>query len=76
MLPQRTRYNGMNAPKARSNRSAAKKLAGTGASDVATPEPLKLAPKGPPEVSQGEGLGALISAEEGRERLAAYATPP
>lgn len=71
----------MNAPKARSNRNAVNKLAGTDASEVAaepdvTPEPLKLAPKGPPEASQGEGLGALISAEEGRERLAAYATPP
>jgi hypothetical protein len=39
------------------------------------PQVLKLAPKAPPEVSQGEGLGALLSAAEGRERLAAYATP-
>lgn len=39
------------------------------------PELLKLAPKAEPEVSQGEGLGALVSAAEGRERLAAYATP-
>lgn len=42
--------------------------------DVA-PELLKLAPKAEPEVSQGEGLDALVSAAEGRERLAAYATP-
>ncbi len=41
----------------------------------AAPEPLKFAPKAPPEVSQGEGLGALVSAAEGRERLSAYATP-
>lgn len=41
----------------------------------AAPEPLKLTPKAPAEVSQGEGLGALVSAAEGRERLAAYATP-
>lgn len=41
----------------------------------AAPEPLKLAPKTPAEVSQGEGLGPLVSAAEGRERLAAYATP-
>lgn len=39
------------------------------------PELLKLAPKAEPEVSQGEGLGALVSAAEGRERLAVYATP-
>lgn len=41
----------------------------------AAPEVLKLVPKAPPEVSQGEGLGALVSAAEGQERLAAYATP-
>ena len=71
----------MDVPDARSSRNAAKKLVGAAASDVAAdpgvaPEPLKLAPKGPPEISQGEGLGALISAEEGRQRLATYATPP
>jgi hypothetical protein len=42
--------------------------------DVA-PESLRLVAKGAPEVSQGEGLGALVSAAEGRERLTAYATP-
>jgi hypothetical protein len=42
--------------------------------DVA-PETLKLVAKARPEVSQGDGLGALVSAAAGRERLAAYATP-
>src|SRR5690242_16469206 len=28
---------------------------------TAAPKPLKLAPKAPPEVGQGEGLGALVS---------------
>lgn len=41
----------------------------------AGPETLKLAPKAPPEIGHGEGLGALVSAAEGQERLAAYATP-
>src|SRR3954447_22715512 len=43
---------------------------------VADPEPpsaaLKLVAKLPPEASQGEGLGELVSATEGRERLAAF----
>lgn len=41
----------------------------------APPEPLRLAAKAAPEVSQGKGLGPKVSAAEGRERLAAYATP-
>lgn len=35
---------------------------------------LILQPKAPAEVSQGAGLGDLVSAEVGRERLARYAT--
>jgi hypothetical protein len=46
---------------------------------VAEPEeaekPFALVAKTPPEVSQGVGLGQPLTAEEGRARLAAYATP-
>lgn len=35
---------------------------------------LKLVARSPAEVSQGEGLGAVLSAEQGRKRLAAFAT--
>jgi hypothetical protein len=44
-------------------------------------EPVKpqariiLKPRGPVEVSQGEGLGELLTLEEGRRRMHAYATP-
>ena len=41
---------------------------------VSTEQPLKLVARGPVEVSQGEGLGAVLTKEQGRERLAAYAT--
>jgi hypothetical protein len=34
-----------------------------------------LRPRGPVEVSQGEGLGELLTLEEGRRRLHEYATP-
>ena len=36
---------------------------------------LILKPRGPVEVSQGEGLGALLTLEEGRRRAHEYATP-
>jgi hypothetical protein len=36
---------------------------------------LVLSPRGPAEVSQGEGLGERLSPEEGRRRLRDYATP-
>jgi hypothetical protein len=41
---------------------------------VSTEQSLKLVARGPVEVSQGEGQGAVLTTEEGRERLAAYAT--
>jgi hypothetical protein len=41
----------------------------------AAPEPLKLAAKSAAEVSQGAGLGKVLSLEEGRARVAEYATP-
>jgi len=34
-----------------------------------------LKPRGPVEVSQGEGLGAVLTLEEGRRRVHEYATP-
>jgi hypothetical protein len=40
-----------------------------------TAEPLQLVAKSKAELSQGAGLGQPLSAEEGRARLAAYATP-
>jgi len=36
---------------------------------------LKLVARRPAEVSQGAGLGQVLSAEEGKARLARYATP-
>ena len=39
----------------------------------ATPAVVKLVAKSPPEVSQGAGLGQVLSPEEGRARLDAYA---
>ena len=62
----------MSVSEAKQGRNAARKLVAE--SDVA-PETLKLVAKAPPEVSQGEGLGALVSPEEGRERLATFASP-
>src|SRR5262249_51384295 len=41
---------------------------------VSTEQPLKLVARGPVEVSQGEGLGAVLTKKQGRKRLAAYAT--
>lgn len=41
----------------------------------AAPEPLTLIVKSGAEVSQGVGLGKVLSAENGRARIAAYATP-
>jgi hypothetical protein len=39
------------------------------------PKPLKLVVKSTAEVSQGAGLGKVLSQEEGRARIAEYATP-
>jgi hypothetical protein len=39
------------------------------------PKPLKLVTKAAAEVSQGAGLGRVLSPDEGRARIAAYATP-
>ena len=41
----------------------------------AAPKPLKLVAKAAAEASQGAGLGKVLSAEEGRARIAEYATP-
>ena len=41
----------------------------------AVPKPLKLVVKSAAEVSQGAGLGKVLSSEEGRARIAEYATP-
>ena len=41
----------------------------------AAPKPLTLVAKSEAEVSQGVGLGKVLSAEEGRARIAEYATP-
>jgi hypothetical protein len=39
------------------------------------PKPLKLVAKAAAAVSQGDGLGRVLSPEEGRARIAEYATP-
>ena len=39
------------------------------------PKPLKLVAKAAAAVSQGEGLGKVLPTEEGRARIAEYATP-
>jgi hypothetical protein len=41
----------------------------------AAPKPLKLVAKSAAEVSQGAGLGKVLSPEEGRARIAEYVTP-
>ena len=41
----------------------------------AAPKPLKLVAKSAAEASQGAGLGKVLSPEEGRARIAEYATP-
>ena len=41
----------------------------------ATPGVVKLVAKSPAEISQGAGLGTILSPEEGQARLDAYATP-
>ena len=41
----------------------------------AAPKPLKRVAKATAEVSQGAGLGRVMSLEEGRARIADYATP-
>jgi hypothetical protein len=41
----------------------------------AAPKPMNLIAKSAAKASQGAGLGKLLSAEEGRARIADYATP-
>lgn len=41
----------------------------------ATPQQVNLVAKSPAEASQGAGLGQVLSADEGRAQVAAYATP-
>ena len=41
----------------------------------AAPKPLKLVVKASAEASHGGGLGKVLSPEEGRARIAEYATP-
>jgi hypothetical protein len=41
----------------------------------AAPRPMKLVAKSTAEFSQGAGLGKVLSPEEGRARIAGYATP-
>lgn len=54
----------------------AKVLAQLDAPDQARAEDrIILKPRGPVEVSQGEGLGELLALEEGRRRVHEYATP-
>ncbi len=43
--------------------------------ETKTPERISLQGLGTPEISEGEGLGELLSEEEGRRRLDAYAKP-
>ncbi len=50
-------------------------IAQIAAEPEATPKPLKLATKAAAEVSRGAGLGRVLSPEEGRARIAEYATP-
>jgi hypothetical protein len=45
------------------------------AESEAVPKPLKLVAKSAAEISQGTGLGTVLSVEEGKARIAAYATP-
>jgi hypothetical protein len=58
------------------NRERFKKLiVEISAEPEAAPKPVKLVAKAAAEASQGAGLGKLLSAEEGRARIADYATP-
>ena len=50
-------------------------IAEIAAEPEATSQPLKLVAKSAAEVSQGAGLGQMLSAEKGRARIADYATP-
>jgi hypothetical protein len=52
-----------------------KLIAQIAAEPEATPKPLKLVAKATGEVSQGAGLGKMLSSAEGRARIAEYATP-
>jgi hypothetical protein len=50
-------------------------IAQIAAEPEAAPKTLKLVAKSAAEVSQGSGLGKVLSPEEGRARVAEYATP-
>lgn len=50
-------------------------IAEIAAEPEAAPKPLKLVAQAAAEVSQGEGLGKVLSAAEGKARIAEYATP-
>lgn len=50
-------------------------IAEIAAETEAAPTPLRLVAKAAAEVSQGAGLGKVLSPEEGRARIAEYATP-
>jgi hypothetical protein len=50
-------------------------IAQIAAEPEAAPKPLNLVTKAAAEVSQGAGLGKVLSPEEGRARIAEYATP-
>lgn len=50
-------------------------IAEIAAEPEAAPQVLNLVAKAPAEVSQGAGLGQVLSAEEGKARIASYATP-
>jgi hypothetical protein len=52
-----------------------KLIAQIAAEPEATPKPLQLVAKSPAESSRGAGLGKTLSAEQGRARIADYATP-
>lgn len=52
-----------------------KLIAEIAAEPEAAPQTLNLVAKSPAEVSQGAGLGQVLSADAGRARIAAYATP-
>jgi hypothetical protein len=52
-----------------------KLIAKMAAEPDAAPKRLTPTPKGAPEANQGAGLGGVLSAQQGRARTAAYATP-
>jgi hypothetical protein len=68
------------SPKARKRLIAqkaqlAKFIAEISAGSETARQALKLVAKGPTKVTQGKGLGKLLSADDGKTRIANYATP-